>query len=44
VSDQAQAVAELHRDLRPGDVVLVKASRYRTWQVADSLREQAVTA
>jgi UDP-N-acetylmuramoyl-tripeptide--D-alanyl-D-alanine ligase len=38
VSDQAAAVAEVARRLRPGDVVLVKGSRYRTWDVADSLR------
>lgn len=44
VADQPGAVAELMRDLRPGDVVLVKASRYRTWQVADALRETAVPA
>jgi len=25
--------------LRDGDVVLVKASRYRTWAVVDALRE-----
>jgi UDP-N-acetylmuramoyl-tripeptide--D-alanyl-D-alanine ligase len=30
----------LHGDLRPGDVVLVKGSRYRTWEVADSLRPE----
>jgi UDP-N-acetylmuramoyl-tripeptide--D-alanyl-D-alanine ligase len=28
----------LERDLRAGDVVLVKGSRYRTWEVADALR------
>ena len=28
----------LRADLRPGDVVLVKGSRYRTWDVADALR------
>jgi UDP-N-acetylmuramoyl-tripeptide--D-alanyl-D-alanine ligase len=44
VPDQDAAVTELRRDLRPGDVVLVKASRYRTWQVADALRAEAVTA
>jgi UDP-N-acetylmuramoyl-tripeptide--D-alanyl-D-alanine ligase len=39
VTDQEQAVALLRGELRPGDVVLVKGSRYRTWQVADALRE-----
>jgi UDP-N-acetylmuramoyl-tripeptide--D-alanyl-D-alanine ligase len=43
VADQPAAVAELARDLRPGDVVLVKASRYRTWEVADALRDPANT-
>ena len=38
VSDQAAAVSALRQRLRPGDVVLVKGSRYRTWEVADSLR------
>ena len=28
----------LRSELRPGDVVLVKGSRYRTWDVADALR------
>ncbi|NUR72658.1 MAG: UDP-N-acetylmuramoyl-tripeptide--D-alanyl-D-alanine ligase [Hamadaea sp.] len=42
VSDQDAAVALLGERLRPGDVVLVKGSRYRTWQVVDALR--AVTA
>jgi UDP-N-acetylmuramoyl-tripeptide--D-alanyl-D-alanine ligase len=37
-TDQAAAIAAVHADLRPGDVVLVKGSRYRTWEVADSLR------
>jgi UDP-N-acetylmuramoyl-tripeptide--D-alanyl-D-alanine ligase len=41
VPDQDAAIAELHADLRAGDVVLVKGSRYRTWQVIDSLREPA---
>ena len=41
VSDQAAAVAEVARRLRPGDVVLVKGSRYRTWDVADFLRAPA---
>jgi UDP-N-acetylmuramyl pentapeptide synthase len=39
VADQAAAVELLRRELRPGDVVLVKGSRYRTWDVADWLRE-----
>lgn len=39
VSDQEAAVARLRAELRPGDVVLVKGSRYRTWQVADALRD-----
>jgi UDP-N-acetylmuramoyl-tripeptide--D-alanyl-D-alanine ligase len=38
VSDQDAAVAWLRATLRPGDVVLVKGSRYRTWTVADALR------
>jgi UDP-N-acetylmuramoyl-tripeptide--D-alanyl-D-alanine ligase len=38
VTDQEAAVAWLGAHLRPGDVVLVKGSRYRTWQVADALR------
>ena len=41
VSDQAAAVSALGQRLRPGDVVLVKGSRYRTWEVADSLRAAA---
>jgi UDP-N-acetylmuramoyl-tripeptide--D-alanyl-D-alanine ligase len=46
VSDQDAAVAVLGERLRPGDVVLVKGSRYRTWQVVDALRAsgQAVDA
>jgi UDP-N-acetylmuramoyl-tripeptide--D-alanyl-D-alanine ligase len=39
VADQDAAVAYLREELRPGDVVLVKGSRYRTWQVADALRD-----
>jgi UDP-N-acetylmuramoyl-tripeptide--D-alanyl-D-alanine ligase len=38
VTDQGAAVAALRRELRPGDVVLVKGSRYRTWDVVDALR------
>jgi UDP-N-acetylmuramoyl-tripeptide--D-alanyl-D-alanine ligase len=41
VPDQDAAVELLARELRPGDVVLVKGSRYRVWQVADALREVA---
>jgi UDP-N-acetylmuramoyl-tripeptide--D-alanyl-D-alanine ligase len=41
VPDQAAAVALLRHELRPGDVVLVKGSRYRTWDVADWLRDPA---
>jgi UDP-N-acetylmuramoyl-tripeptide--D-alanyl-D-alanine ligase len=39
-ADQQAAIAEL--GLRPGDVVLVKGSRYRTWEVVDSLRPEGV--
>jgi UDP-N-acetylmuramoyl-tripeptide--D-alanyl-D-alanine ligase len=38
VPDQESAIALLRSQLRPGDVVLVKGSRYRTWDVADALR------
>jgi UDP-N-acetylmuramoyl-tripeptide--D-alanyl-D-alanine ligase len=40
VTDQAAAVRALAGALRPGDVVLVKGSRYRTWDVADNLRAE----
>ena len=39
-ADQQAAIALL--DPRPGDVFLVKASRYRTWDVVDSLRPEGV--
>jgi UDP-N-acetylmuramoyl-tripeptide--D-alanyl-D-alanine ligase len=39
VPDQDRAIELLRSELREGDVVLVKGSRYRTWDVADSLRE-----
>jgi UDP-N-acetylmuramoyl-tripeptide--D-alanyl-D-alanine ligase len=39
VPDQDAAIALLTEELEPGDVVLVKGSRYRVWQVADALRE-----
>jgi UDP-N-acetylmuramoyl-tripeptide--D-alanyl-D-alanine ligase len=42
-ADQAAAIGALE-DLRPGDVVLVKGSRYRTWEVADALRPGAPPA
>ena len=38
VTDQPAAMALLRGELRPGDVVLVKGSRYRTWDVVDALR------
>jgi UDP-N-acetylmuramoyl-tripeptide--D-alanyl-D-alanine ligase len=38
-ADQAAAIDALRPDLRTGDVVLVKGSRYRTWDVADALRD-----
>lgn len=41
VTDQAAAVRALRAELRAGDVVLVKGSRYRTWEVADALRADA---
>jgi UDP-N-acetylmuramoyl-tripeptide--D-alanyl-D-alanine ligase len=42
VTDQTAAVEALLGELRPGDVVLVKGSRYRTWEIADALRDDAV--
>ncbi|HIW64146.1 MAG TPA: UDP-N-acetylmuramoyl-tripeptide--D-alanyl-D-alanine ligase [Candidatus Stackebrandtia excrementipullorum] len=36
--DQDEAIALLDELSRPGDTVLIKASRYRTWRVADYLR------
>ena len=41
-TDQDAAIAAVKADLRPGDVVLVKGSRYRTWEVADALRPEGV--
>ncbi|HCT80983.1 MAG TPA: UDP-N-acetylmuramoyl-tripeptide--D-alanyl-D-alanine ligase [Micromonosporaceae bacterium] len=41
VSDQAAAIAAVERRVRSGDVILVKGSRYRTWDVVDHLRAQA---
>jgi UDP-N-acetylmuramoyl-tripeptide--D-alanyl-D-alanine ligase len=38
VTDQEAASALLRTELQPGDVVLVKGSRYRTWAVVDALR------
>jgi UDP-N-acetylmuramoyl-tripeptide--D-alanyl-D-alanine ligase len=40
-ADQPTATEQLLADLRPGDVVLVKGSRYRTWEIADALRPRA---
>ena len=39
-ADQAAAIEILQNDLRADDVVLVKGSRYRTWDVADALRPE----
>ncbi|PZM91204.1 MAG: UDP-N-acetylmuramoyl-tripeptide--D-alanyl-D-alanine ligase [Actinobacteria bacterium] len=44
VADQEAAIELLRRELRSGDVVLVKGSRYRTWDVADALRAVEGTA
>jgi UDP-N-acetylmuramoyl-tripeptide--D-alanyl-D-alanine ligase len=38
--DQAAAIEIVKSDLRADDVVLVKGSRYRTWDVVDSLRPE----
>ena len=43
-ADQAAAIDALRPDLRTGDVVLVKGSRYRTWEIADALRDGVGTA
>jgi UDP-N-acetylmuramoyl-tripeptide--D-alanyl-D-alanine ligase len=43
VTDQEAAIALVREELRPGDVVLVKGSRYRTWDVVDSLRPGATS-
>ncbi|MFC4334406.1 UDP-N-acetylmuramoyl-tripeptide--D-alanyl-D-alanine ligase [Salininema proteolyticum] len=40
VATQDEAVAILAEEARPGDAVLAKGSRYRTWEVADFLRAQ----
>ncbi|WP_433208793.1 UDP-N-acetylmuramoyl-tripeptide--D-alanyl-D-alanine ligase [Dactylosporangium sp. CS-047395] len=40
VTDQEAAVALLRAELLPRDVVLVKGSRYRTWDVVDALRTE----
>ncbi|GGJ85537.1 UDP-N-acetylmuramoyl-tripeptide--D-alanyl-D-alanine ligase [Pilimelia anulata] len=40
VTDQAAAIDHLRAVLTPRDVVLVKGSRYRTWDVADFLRDE----
>ncbi|XVU27395.1 UDP-N-acetylmuramoyl-tripeptide--D-alanyl-D-alanine ligase [Actinoplanes sp. CA-054009] len=42
-ADQAAAIEIVKGDLREGDVVLVKGSRYRTWDVVDSLRPEEET-
>jgi UDP-N-acetylmuramoyl-tripeptide--D-alanyl-D-alanine ligase len=39
-ADQAAAIEIVRSDLRAEDVVLVKGSRYRTWDVVDSLRPE----
>jgi UDP-N-acetylmuramoyl-tripeptide--D-alanyl-D-alanine ligase len=42
-ADQAAAIEIVKSDLRADDVVLVKGSRYRTWDVVDSLRPEEET-
>jgi UDP-N-acetylmuramoyl-tripeptide--D-alanyl-D-alanine ligase len=42
VTDQEAATALLRERLCPNDVVLVKGSRYRTWDVVDALRADGV--
>ncbi|MGH3734853.1 MAG: UDP-N-acetylmuramoyl-tripeptide--D-alanyl-D-alanine ligase [Micromonosporaceae bacterium] len=44
VADQEAAIALVRGELRTGDVVLVKGSRYQTWKVADALRADALRA
>jgi UDP-N-acetylmuramoyl-tripeptide--D-alanyl-D-alanine ligase len=39
--DQAAALEIVRGELRAGDVVLVKGSRYRTWDVVDGLRARS---
>jgi UDP-N-acetylmuramoyl-tripeptide--D-alanyl-D-alanine ligase len=39
-ADQAAAIEVLRSDLRADEVVLVKGSRYRTWDVVDALRPE----
>jgi UDP-N-acetylmuramoyl-tripeptide--D-alanyl-D-alanine ligase len=41
-ADQAAAIEIVKSDLHADDVVLVKGSRYRTWDVVDSLRPEEV--
>lgn len=36
--DQTTAIELIRDRVRPGDTVLVKGSRYRTWDIADHLR------
>jgi UDP-N-acetylmuramoyl-tripeptide--D-alanyl-D-alanine ligase len=41
-TDQAAAIEIVRGDLHADDVVLVKGSRYRTWDVVDALRPEEV--